>query len=57
MSKKEIIKHFKRLNGIDAKEGFMRENNIKFTYDSFYNVVIWADDGILQLFPVWKEEK
>lgn len=54
MKKKEIIKSFRRLNGVDEKERFMRENNIKFTYDSFYNVVIFADDGILQLSPVKK---
>lgn len=52
MQKREIIKRFHRLHGIDAKEGFMRENNIKFTYDSFYNMVVFADDGILQLFPI-----
>ena len=52
MSKKEIIKRFHRLHGINAKEEFMRENNIKFTYDSFYNMVVFADDGCLQLFPV-----
>ena len=52
MSKKEIIRRFHRLHGIDEKEEFMRENNIKFTYDSFYNVVIFADDGVLRLFPV-----
>lgn len=54
LSKKEIIKNFRRLQGIDQKEEFMRENNIKFTYDSFYNVVIFADDGTLQLFPIRK---
>ena len=54
MSKKEIIKHFRRLQGIDQKERFMKENKIKFTYDSFYNMVVFADDGTLQLFPVMK---
>ena len=54
MRKKEIIKHFKHLHGVEKKEGFMKENNIKFTYDSFYNMVIFADDGVLQLFPIRK---
>jgi len=54
MSKKEIIKHLRRLQGIDKKERFMKENNIKFTYDSFYNMVVFADDGTLQLFPIRK---
>ena len=52
MKKKEIIKNFHRLQGVERKEQFMRENNIKFTYDSFYNMTVWADDGTLQLFPV-----
>ena len=55
MRKKEIIKNFHRLHGIEKKENFMKVNGIKFTYDSFYNVVIFADDGILQLFPLRKE--
>lgn len=56
MRKKEIIKNFHRLHGVEKKEGFMRANGIKFTYDSFYNMVVFADDGILQLFPIRKEQ-
>ena len=52
MNKKEIIKRFHRLPGADAKESFLRENDVKFTHDSFDNIIIWADDGTLQLFPV-----
>lgn len=52
MSKKEIIKNFHRLPGAQNKENFMKANNIKFTYDSFHNMVVWADDGTLQLFPI-----
>ena len=54
MKKKMIIKNFHKLRGIEQKEHFMREHNIKFTYDSFYNMTVWADDGTLQLFPVRK---
>lgn len=52
MNKKELIKNFHRLKGVDEKEEFMRENGIKFIHDSFHNLVVWADDGTLQLFPV-----
>ena len=52
MRKKQIIKHFRRMPSIKRKEKFMRENNIKFSYDKFYNVTVWADDGTLQLFPI-----
>ena len=55
MRKKEIIRNFKRLHGVEKKEGFMKANGIKFTYDSFYNMIIFADDGTLQLFPLRKE--
>jgi hypothetical protein len=52
MSKKEIIRNFKRLHGVHNKENFMKANGIKFTYDSFHNMIVWVDDGTLQLFPV-----
>ena len=52
MCKKQIIRHFHRLRGVEEKENFMRRNGIKFTYDSFYNMTIWADDGTLMLFPI-----
>ena len=51
---KQIIQNFHRLRNIEDKEEFMRRNGIKFTYDSFYNMTIWADDGTLQLFPIMK---
>ena len=54
MKKKQIIRSFHRLKGVEAKEEFMKRNGIKFTYDSFYNMTVWADDGILQLFPIIK---
>lgn len=52
MVKKQIIRKFQRLKGVEAKEEFMKQNGIKFTYDSFYNMTVWADDGILLLFPI-----
>jgi hypothetical protein len=52
MLKKQIIRKFHRLRGVEQKEEFMRRNGIKFTYDSFYNMTVWADDGVLLLFPI-----
>lgn len=52
MKKHQIIKHFKRMPRIEQKENFMKEHGIKFTYDDFYNVTVYADDGTLQLFPI-----
>ena len=54
MKKKQIIRNFHRLRDVEKKEDFMRRNGIKFTYDSFYNMTVFADDGILQLFPIRK---
>lgn len=54
MTKKQIIRRFHRLRGVEAKEEFMKRNGIKFTYDSFYNMTVFADDGTLQLFPIMK---
>ena len=54
MCKKQIIRHFHKLRGVEQKEDFMRRNGIKFTYDSFYNMTVFADDGTLQLFPIRK---
>ena len=51
MLKKEISNQLRELKGIEQKENFLRRNGIKFTYDSFYKMIIFADDGILQLFP------
>jgi hypothetical protein len=54
MLKKQIIRKFHRLRDVEKKEEFMRNNGIKFTYDSFYNMTVFADDGTLQLFPIRK---
>lgn len=52
MRKSKIIKHFRRLPNIEDKEVFLKENNIKFVYDAFFNMTVYADDGTLQLFPI-----
>jgi hypothetical protein len=52
MNKKQIIRKFQKLKGIEEKEEFMKRTGIKFTYNSFYHLIIFADDGTLQLFPI-----
>lgn len=55
MTKKEIVKTFNKLHNIAEKEKFMKANDIHFTYNSFYNLIVWAEDGILELKPhEWK---
>lgn len=52
MRKSNIIKNFHRLRTIEQKEEFMRSNGIKFKYDRYGNMTVWAKDGTLQLFPI-----
>ena len=52
MRKSKIIKHFRYMPELAEKEKFMRENNIRFVYDEFHNITVYADDGTLQLFPI-----
>lgn len=54
MRKSNIIKNFHRLRSIEQKEDFMRRNGIKFKYDRYDNMTVFADDGTLQLFPIRK---
>lgn len=54
MRKSKILKHFRRMPATKQKEKFMMDNNIKFAYDSFNNMTVWADDGTLRLFPIDK---
>lgn len=54
MNKKELIKSFYKLKGVDEKENFMKMHNIKFTYDSFYHMIIWVDDGCLEFYPAYR---
>lgn len=49
MNKKEILKNFRELHSAKEKEDFLKANNITFTHDSSYNLIIWADDGVLEL--------
>ena len=52
MKKKQLIRNFHRLRSIEQKEAFMKRNGIKFKYDCYDNMTVWADDGTLQLFPI-----
>ena len=52
MRKSKIIKNFRRMPEIAQKEEFMKRNGIRFAYDKFNNVTVYADDGTLQLFPI-----
>lgn len=54
MRKSKIIKNFNRLRSIEQKEEFMHRNGIKFQYDRYDNMTVFADDGTLQLFPIRK---
>lgn len=57
MNKAEILENFNKLHGIEDKEKFMKANGIQFTYDSFYNLIIFADDGRFELKPhEWKRK-
>ena len=52
MTKKEIIENFKQLHDAEHKEAFLKANNIKFTYDSFGNLIIFTGNGVLELKPI-----
>lgn len=52
MRKSKIIRHFKRMPELKQKEEFLKQNGIKFVYDMYYNMTVFADDGTLQLFPI-----
>lgn len=55
MHKKEILKNLQALPNIVEREKFMKANGIKFTYNSFYNLIVWAEDGVLEFMPrQWK---
>ena len=54
MLKKQIIRSFYKLKEIECKEEFMRRHGIEFEYDKHHNMTVYADDGILQLFPIIK---
>jgi len=52
MKKSKIIKHFMTMPKAEQKEEFMKEHDIKFEYDEYYNMTVYADDGTLRLFPI-----
>lgn len=52
MTKKEIIRSFRRMPNFERKARFMRDNGIKFYINRYHNVTIYAEDGTLQLFPI-----
>lgn len=54
MKRSKIIKNFRRMPHTEQKENFMRDNGIKYSYDEFNNMTVYADDGTLQLFPIDK---
>lgn len=54
MRKSKIIRHFRRMPETAQKEEFMKRNSIKFEYDAYNNMTVFADDGTLQLFPIDK---
>lgn len=52
MTKKEIIRRFRRMPEFARKASFMEANGIKYRVNKFHNVTVYADDGTLQLFPI-----
>ena len=54
MTKKEIKENLRNLHNAKEKEDFLQANNIPFTHDSSYNLIIWAEDGALEFCPVCK---
>lgn len=52
MTKKEIIKNFRRMSDFERKARFMNENGIKYSVNRYNNVIVYAADGTLQLFPI-----
>lgn len=52
MTKKEIIRRFRRMPEFARKADFMKANGIKYRVNRYNNVTVYADDGTLQLFPI-----
>ena len=57
MRKHKILKTFNDNNNIDPKFrdkfdwflNFLKENKIKYTFDSERTLIIWAKDGVLEI--------
>lgn len=54
MKKAEIRKELRKINGAKEKESFLYVSGIKFSHDSFMNLIIFCDDGALILAPGWR---
>ena len=52
MTKKEIIRRFRRMPEFARKADFMEANGIKYRVNRYNNATVYADDGTLQLFPI-----
>lgn len=52
LTKKEIIRSFRRMPNFERKARFMRDNGIRFYVNRYNNVTVYAEDGTLQLFPI-----
>lgn len=57
MKKAEIRKELRKIKGAKEKEDFLRASSVKFAHDSFMNLIIFCDDGVITLSPVWRDKK
>lgn len=53
-TKKEVKQALSKLKGAAEKEKYLKNHNIKFTYDSFNKLVVWCKDGILEMIPIYR---
>lgn len=52
LTKKEIIRRFRRMPDFERKKYFMETNGIKYHINRYNNVTVFAEDGTLRLFPI-----
>lgn len=52
MKKFQIQQAFSRLHSAEEKEQFLKDHNIKYTHDNFNHLIIWCEDGVLELKPI-----
>lgn len=48
MKYQEIIDAFNSMNSIVDKENFLKTHGVKYTYNSFADLIVWADDGCME---------
>lgn len=48
MKYQEILDAFKSMNSIIDKERFLKKHGIKYTYNSFADLIVWAEDGCME---------